>query len=81
LGKGWFGALLFSIVVSTIFAEVFSYTSGMDLWIGFTTFLAALLLTFGIIVCLSRRRDIERVGEVSELRRLLASDLKEGEEL
>ena len=80
MGKGWFSALLFSIVVSIIFAEVFSYTSGMGLWIGFTTFLAVLLLTFGIIVRLSRRRDIERVGELSKLRQLLAMDLKETED-
>jgi membrane protein implicated in regulation of membrane protease activity len=81
LGKSWFKALLFSIVVSTIFSEVFSFASGMDLWIGFVTFLSLLLLTIGIITCFGRRRDTERVGEVSELRRLLAADLKEGDEL
>ena len=43
-------------------------------------FLVALLFAFGIIVRFSRRRDNERGGELSELRQLLARDLKEGED-
>jgi uncharacterized membrane protein YagU involved in acid resistance len=77
LGKGWLGALLFSIVVSVIFTQILSYTAEMGLWMGFATFLMALLVFFGIIVFASRRRGTERVRQFAELRRVQAYDFKE----
>jgi uncharacterized membrane protein YagU involved in acid resistance len=81
LGKSWFGALLFSIVVSVIFTQVFSYTAEMGLWMGFATFLTALLFFFGIIILASRRRESERVNQFAELRRVQACDFKAEDDL
>jgi uncharacterized membrane protein YagU involved in acid resistance len=81
LRRSWLGALLFSIVVSVIFAQVFSYTTEMGLWMGFTTFLTALLFFLGIIILASRRRQAERVSQFAEFRRVQAYDFKEEDDL
>lgn len=80
LGKSWLGALLFSIAVSVIFAQVFSYTVGMDVWLGFATFVVVLLVFYGFIVLHGRRRKTEQFDQLSELRRLRAYDLKDEED-
>jgi uncharacterized membrane protein YagU involved in acid resistance len=81
LGKSWIGALLFAIVVSVIFTQVLFYTAEMGLWMGFATFLTALLLFFGIIILVSRRRGSERVTQYAELRREQVDDFKEEDDL
>jgi uncharacterized membrane protein YagU involved in acid resistance len=81
LGKSWLGALLFSIFVSVIFMEVLSYTAEMGLWMGFATFLIALLFFFAIITLVSRRRGSERVRQYAEFRRLQVCDFKEEDDL
>jgi len=80
LGKGWLGALLFSIVVSMIFGLVFSYTAEMGIWIGLATFLATFLIFLGFIVLINRGRETQRVNELTELRRAQAYELKEEED-
>jgi membrane protein implicated in regulation of membrane protease activity len=80
LGKSWLGALLFLIFVGVIFAQVLSYAAEMDLWMGFATFLIALVLFFGIIILVSRRRGSERVRQYAELRRMQVCDFKEEDE-
>jgi len=72
---------LFSLVVSVIFSQVFSYTIGMGVWIGFAAFLAFLLLFFGFIVLHGRKHKTESVDQVLELRRLQAYDRKEYEDM
>jgi ABC-type multidrug transport system permease subunit len=69
------------IVLSVIFTEVLFYTAEMGLWMGFATFLIALLFFFGIIILVSRRRVSERVGQYPELRREYAYDFKEEDDL
>jgi hypothetical protein len=81
MGKSWLGALLFSIFVSAIFTQVLSYTAEMGLWMGFTTFLIALLIFFGIIILVSRRRGSERVRQYADLRRAQVYDFKEDDDL
>ena len=53
----------------------------MSLWMGFATFLIALLFFFGIIVLVSRRRETERVRQFAELRRVQTFDFKEEDDL
>ena len=77
MGKSRLGALLFSILVSVIFTIVLSYTAEMELWMGLTTFLMAMLLLFGIIILATRRGETERVSQMAELRRMQAYDFKE----
>jgi uncharacterized membrane protein YagU involved in acid resistance len=81
LGKSWLGALLFSIFVSVIFTQVLSYATEMGLWVGFATFLIALLFFFGIIILVSRRRGSERARQYAEFRRYQVCDFKEEEDL
>jgi hypothetical protein len=81
LGKSWLGALLFSIFVSVIFAQILFYATEMGLWMGFATFLIALLFLFGIIILVSRRRGSERVRQYAELKRVQACDFKEEDDL
>jgi membrane protein implicated in regulation of membrane protease activity len=79
LGKGWLGALIFSIVVSLIFAEIFSAMVEMSFWIGFAIFLVFLLCFLGIIIRATGRRDTEteRVRQLAQFRSLQVSDLKD----
>ena len=81
MGKSWIGALLFAIVVSVIFTQVLFYTAEMDLWMGFATFLITLLVFFGIIILVSRRRVSERVRQYAELSREQVYDFKEKDDL
>jgi len=81
LSKSWIGALLFAIVVSVIFTQVSFYTAEMDLWMGFVTFLIALLLFFGVIILVSRRRGSERVRHYTEVRRGQTYEFKEEDDL
>jgi hypothetical protein len=53
----------------------------MDLWMGFATFLIALLFLFGIIILVSRRRGSERIRQYAELKRVQACDFKEEDDL
>ena len=79
LGKGWFGALVFSIIVSLIFSEIFSVMAEMSFWVGFVIFLVFLLCFMGIIIRVTRRGDseTERVRQLAQFRSLQAYDLKE----
>ena len=79
LGKGWLGALVFSIIVSLIFSEIFSAMVEMSFWTGFAIFLMFLLCFMGIIIRVTLRGDseTERVRQLAQFRSLQAYDLKD----
>ena len=81
MGLGWVRALLLSIVVSIIFAQIFSSLVGMEFWIGFAIFLMALLAFMGVVVYSGRGRDAEneRIRQLAAFRSLQEADLRDDE--
>jgi len=77
MGKSWLGGLIFSIVVSTIFGQIFSFTIGLGPWIGFVTFLACFFLFLWITMRASHKRRFGAVSESAELKQLQAYDLED----
>jgi len=80
MGKSWIGGLIFSIVVSTIFGQIFSFTIGLGPWIGFAMFLACFFLFLWITMRSGHKRRYGVVSESAELKQLQAYDLKDEED-
>ena len=83
LGKGWLGALVFSIIVSLIFSEIFSAMVAMSFWAGFAIFLMFLLCFMGIVIRATRRGDSEneRVRQLAQFRSLQAYDHRDEDDI
>jgi hypothetical protein len=71
------------MVVSFIFAQVFSSVVGMGLWMGFAIFVAVLLFFLGIMTHASREHDTEseRVRRLTEFRSLQSPEFNEEDDL
>jgi positive regulator of sigma E activity len=83
LGKNWLGALLFSLVVSVIFSEVFSSLVALSSWTGFTLFLGILVGFLGMIMYVGRARDNEneRIRQLAAFKSLQAGDAAQDDEV
>jgi 4-hydroxybenzoate polyprenyltransferase len=83
LGNSWLGTLLFSLVVSAIFSEVFSSLVGLGSWTGFILFLAVLASFLGMNMYVGRARDDEneRIRQLARFKGLQAGDAPRDDEV
>ena len=79
LGRSWIGALLFSLVVSVIFSELFASLVGLAFWVAFSLFFLVIVAFLGMIVHSGRGRDSEdeRIRQLAAFKSLQAEDLKD----
>jgi len=79
LGRSWIGALLFSLVVSIVFSEIFASLVGLAFWVGVSLFFLVIVAFLGLILHSGRSHDSEdeRIRQLAAFKSLQAEDLKD----